>query len=177
MIMRFSSIFAVVFLCLGSLNAQVHVGVNLNIGRQPVWGPVGYDFVEYYYIPDIDVFYYVPTHRFVYLEGGHWIFRTNLPARFGRVDLYKVHKEVINENKPYLRHDFYRDKFIRYRGLHDQQIIRDSHDSKYFVVRGHPEHDKWIRNRGNGRVRENHRNGRGNNERGHDRDKKGNDGH
>src|ERR1035438_10762114 len=81
MIMRFSLIFAVVFLCLGSLNAQVHVGVNFNIGRQPVWGPVGYDFVEYYYIPDIDVFYYVPTHRFVYLEGGHWIFRTNLPDR------------------------------------------------------------------------------------------------
>ena len=28
-------------------NAQVHV--DINIGTQPVWGPVGYDYAEYYY--------------------------------------------------------------------------------------------------------------------------------
>ena len=56
-----------------------------------------------------------PTHRFVYLEGRRWVFAARLPARFGKFDLYTMHKEVINENKPYLRHDFYRDKFIRYK--------------------------------------------------------------
>ena len=179
--MRFLMIFALVLMFFGSSYAQVHIGVNINIGRQPVWGPVGYDYVEYYYIPDIDVFYYVPTHRFVYLEGGRWIFRARLPLRYAKFDLFTVHKEVINEDRPYLRHEFYRDKFIRYRGLHDQQIIRDSHDSKYFVVRGHPEHDKWIQNRGHVRIRENIGNGRGNSERGrgkgHGEDKKGNGDH
>ena len=28
--------------------AQVKVGVNINIGSQPAWGPVGYDYVDYY---------------------------------------------------------------------------------------------------------------------------------
>jgi hypothetical protein len=165
--MRTIIICAAVLLFFGTTDAQVLVGVNFNIGRQPVWGPVGYDYVEYYYIPDIDVFYYVPTHRFVYLEGRRWIFRANLPARFGRFDLFTIHKEVINKDRPYLRHQFYRDKFIRYRGLQDQQIIRDSHDSKYFVVRGHPEHNKWLETRGQRMIRDNHGHWRGNGERGH----------
>jgi hypothetical protein len=160
--MRRILIFAILCLFFGSPDAQVHVGVNINIGRQPVWGPVGYDYVEYYYIPDIDVFYYVPTHRWVYLNGGRWIFASRLPARYGNCDLYTVHKEVINEDRPYLRHEFYRDKFIRYKGIRDQKVIRDSRDSKYFIVRGHPEHDKWMNNRGNEKIRGNNGNGRGN---------------
>ena len=51
--------------------AQVSVGVNVNIGSQPVWGPVGYDYAEYYYMPDIDVYYFVPRHQYVYLSGSN----------------------------------------------------------------------------------------------------------
>ena len=36
-------------------SAQIRVRLNLNIATQPVWGPVGYDHAEYYYMPDIDV--------------------------------------------------------------------------------------------------------------------------
>jgi hypothetical protein len=39
--------------------AQIRVRFNVNIASQPVWGPVGYDHAEYYYLPDIDMFYYV----------------------------------------------------------------------------------------------------------------------
>jgi hypothetical protein len=145
----------VIFLFLGSPEAQVHVGVHINIGSQPVWGPVGYDYVEYYYFPDIDVFYYVPTQRFVCWEGGKWIFRSSLPVRFHNYDLYTMHKEVINEDRPYLRHEYYMNKFMQYRGKHDQQIIRDSHDSKYFIVRGHSEHNKWIQQRGHNHIKRN----------------------
>ena len=38
-------------------SAQVKVGVNINIGSQPEWGPRGYDYVEYYYLPDIEMYY------------------------------------------------------------------------------------------------------------------------
>jgi hypothetical protein len=160
--MRLLLIFAVVFMFCNSNEAQVHVGVNINIGSQPVWGPVGYDYVEYYYFPDIDIFYYVPTHRFVCWEGGRWVFRASLPYRYRNYDLYSIHKEVINENRPYLRHEYYRDKFMNFRGRHDQQIIRNSHDSRYFVIKGHPEHDKWVREGHNDRVRGNNGNVRGN---------------
>lgn len=174
--MRLVLIFAIVSLFFGSLEAQVHVGVNINIGRQPVWGPIGYDYVEYYYLPDLDVFYYVPTHRWVYLNGSRWIFAASLPARFGHYDLLTLHKEVVNEDRPYLRHEFYRDKFLRDRGMHDQKIIRDSHDSKYFVIKGHPDHDKWIRGRNNEKLRGNNGNSRGNSERGHGNGNRGNSG-
>ena len=46
--------------------ATAQVSVNINIGSQPVWGPVGYDYVEYYYLPDIDMYYHVPTQQYVY---------------------------------------------------------------------------------------------------------------
>lgn len=35
-------------------SAQVSVSLGVNIGSQPAWGPVGYDYANYYYMPDID---------------------------------------------------------------------------------------------------------------------------
>ena len=29
---------------------------------------------DYYYLPDIDAYYYVPQRQFVYLQGRHWVF-------------------------------------------------------------------------------------------------------
>jgi hypothetical protein len=143
-------IIAITILVAGSLigtrsNAQVSAHVSINIGVQPVWGPVGYDYVNYYYLPDIDVYYCVPRHEFVYLDGGRWIFAASLPPRYHDYDLYNSYKVVINDRRPYLHDDMYREKYASFRGRHDQAIIRDSHDSKYFVVKGHPEHDKWER--------------------------------
>ena len=59
--------------------ATAQVSVGINIGSQPTWGPVGYDYVDYYYLPDIETYYYVPKHQFVYLSNGKWIFATSLP--------------------------------------------------------------------------------------------------
>lgn len=36
---------------------QAQVSVNVNIGTPPVWGPVGYTNMEYYYLPDIEAYY------------------------------------------------------------------------------------------------------------------------
>ena len=80
--MRYFFVFIVVLFFSCTLKAQVRVNVNLNLDRQPIWGPVGYDYVENYYFPDIDAYYNVPLHRFYYYEGGRWIYRSSLPARF-----------------------------------------------------------------------------------------------
>jgi hypothetical protein len=149
--------------------AQIHVGVNINIGSQPVWGPVGYDYVDYYYMPDIDVYYYVPRHQYIYLSNGRWIFSAYLPVRYRSYDLYSGYKVVINEPRPYLRADVYRAKYAPYRGRRNQQvIIRNSNEPKYYVVKGHPKyngHDNGNHNGengiGNGRGNGNG-NGRGN---------------
>ena len=142
-------------------NAQIQVSINFNIDSQPIWGPTGYDYVEYYFLPDIEVYYNVPLHRFIYFENGHWISRSSLPSRYRGYDLFRSYKVVVNERKPYLKHQKYKEQYSSYKDHHDQQPIRDSRDSKYFVNQGHPEHNNWqkqqVRDQGKGNVQ-----GRGN---------------
>lgn len=124
------------------LSAQVRVNVNVNIGSQPVWGPVGYDYAQYYYFPDIDAYYDVPARQYVYLDGNRWAFAPTLPGRYN-YDVYRGYKVVINEPRPYLHPDIYRKKYGKYKGWYGKQtIIRDSHDQKYYVVKGHPMYGK-----------------------------------
>ena len=115
----------------GQTQAQVRVGVNINIGSQPAWGPTGYDYVNYYYIPDIDIFYYVPRHEYVYFDGGRWIFTRRIPERFRAFDFYHAHKVVLNEDRPYLRHDEIRAKYVTFRGKHEEMHIYNSPDNRY----------------------------------------------
>ena len=121
-----------------NVDAQIRLNVNINIGSQPVWGPVGYDHVDYYYLPDIECYYYVPTRQFIYLSGGRWIFSYSLPPRYRTYDLYTGYKVVVNEPKPYLHFQTDRTRYGNYRGNHSQVIIRNSDDPKYYVVKGHP---------------------------------------
>jgi len=119
--------------------AQAQASVNINIGVQPLWGPVGYDYVEYYYLPDYGVYYYVPDGRFVYFDGGQWLFASVLPPRFGTINYYSTYKVVINQPKAYLYYDNHKVKYAGYKGKGAKQVvIRNSSDPKYFVVKGHP---------------------------------------
>jgi hypothetical protein len=127
-----------------SATLYAQVSVNFNIGVQPIWGPTGYDYAEYYYFPDIDCYYYIPQHRFYYFEGGRWIYRSSLPSRFGNFDLYNSYKVVVNERDPWRNDQTYRQKYASYKGHHDQQPIRDSRDSKYFVNPSHPQHNVYV---------------------------------
>jgi len=136
-------LFAILFGCFFCKQANAQVSFSANIRIQPLWGPVGYDHAEYYYMPDIEAYYYVPKHRFVYLEGNRWVTRASLPPRYREYDLYRIHKVVINEPRPYLRHQEYRERYSSFRGRHEQVIIRDSHEPRYTENRHHPEHYRW----------------------------------
>ena len=127
-----------------ALYAQVHV--NVNLGIQPAWGPVGHSYVENYYLPDIEVYYNVPAHRFYYFEGGRWIWRSSLPPRYRDYDLYRSHKIVINDREPWRNHVSYRDRYS------------DRHDSRY-NKHDNGLHKGWNKgNNGNGHGNDN-RNG------------------
>jgi hypothetical protein len=148
-------------------SAQLHFGISLNLNSQPAWGPTGYDRVEYYYLPDIEVYYNVPQHRYYYNERGRWINSASLPSRFHNFDLYHSYKVVVNEPTPYRNHAIYREKYSSFRGRHDQQVIRDSRESKYYANVNHPEHNTWVKQQrhdnGNGKgVGNNKGNGNGN---------------
>lgn len=112
--------------------AQVSVGLSINIGSQPAWGPVGYDHVDYYYLPDIDVYYYVPTHEYVYLRGNRWIHTTVIPAPYAGFDFYHAHKVVLNGvNNPWMHAAEYRAKYAQFKGRHEEAHIYNNHDAKY----------------------------------------------
>ncbi|TSD63320.1 hypothetical protein FFF34_017125 [Inquilinus sp. KBS0705] len=133
-------------------NAQISVNLGVNIGSQPAWGPVGYDRADYYYMPDIDTYYSVPTHQYVYYENNTWVRRTTLPVRYRNYNVYDGYKVVINERRPWLRNDVYRVKYAGYKGKKGQTIIRDSRDEKYREHWDNGKHKGWAKqgDRGNG---------------------------
>jgi hypothetical protein len=141
------SIFLLSFIVAGFLAkpvaAQLRLGLNFNIGTQPVWGPTGYDHADYYYMPDIDVYYNISNRQYIYMERGGWQFSSSLPSRYRNYDLYSGYKVVMNGNRPYRNAEYNRNKYASFRGRHDQEVIRNSHEEKYFENKNHPEHDKW----------------------------------
>lgn len=155
--------------------ASAQISVSLNIGSQPLWGPVGYDYVDNYYLPDVECYYNVPTRRFIYMDNNRWIHSASLPSRYRGYDLYSGYKVVVNSRDPYRNFDRDRVTYARYRSMRGQQVIRYSNDSRYYVVKGHP-HGMPSRPSRNdySRVRENNWNRGGDHGR-RDNDNRGND--
>jgi len=107
------------------ISAQVHV--NININSMPLWGPAGFDHVDYYYLPEAGIYYYAPKSQFIYMKGGRWIFSSRLPYQYRNLNLYSTYKVVINSPKPYLRNGYYGSHYKGYRNFHSKQgTIRDS---------------------------------------------------
>lgn len=124
-------------------SARAQVSVNCNIGNQPMWGPTGYDYAGYYYMPDIDAYYCVDDGQFVYQDNGDWIYGNSLPYQYRNYDLYNGYKVVINGSRPWLRNNYYRRQYWGYRGRRNQPFIRDSRDYRYFQNSNHPYHNQW----------------------------------
>lgn len=120
-------------------NLKAQVNLNVNIGAQPLWGPTGYDHVDYYYLPDIETYYNVPKHQYVYQNNGSWVFTNALPARYANYDLYNGYKVVVNGDRPYLNYNSHKIKYAKYKNWGGKQmVIKNSNDRKYYVVKGHP---------------------------------------
>ena len=115
-------LFAGLFLI--TLSAQAQVNVNVNIGA-PAWGPVGYTEVRYYYLPDIEVYYDIPTAMFIYFDSGGWVRTTYLPRRYRHYDLYGAYKVCLHDYgpNPYIYYKKHKVKYHRgYRGPSQRTI-------------------------------------------------------
>lgn len=104
-----SAIVGIVALTSKQSNAQV--SLNVNIGTQPAWVPAGYQNVNYYYLPDVNSYYYVPQRQFVYLNGNRWTRSRNLPNRYRSYDLNRGRKVVVYGNQPYRSYHTHRVKY------------------------------------------------------------------
>lgn len=92
-------------------NASAQFRVTNNIDSQPKWGLAGQEYVEYYYLPDIETYYYVPRKQFIYQSGGHWTFSSSLPADQKKYNLYRGNKVVINQPGAYRYYDQHKIKY------------------------------------------------------------------
>ena len=108
----------------GSIQAQITVRVNL--GTPPQWGPSGYTDVQYYYLPDVEAYYDVPSSMFIYYNGMTWVHRRSLPTRYRNYDLYNGYKVVMSDYRgrtPYTHFREHKRQYARgYRG-HEQHNI------------------------------------------------------
>ncbi|NDW08683.1 hypothetical protein [Dysgonomonas sp. 520] len=130
------------------------VNININIGSQPAWGPVGYDYVDYYYMPDINVYYNVNLSLFYWLDRGRWISARYLPYRYHHYDFYHMHKVVINHRpEPWRYNNVHIKDYSRYKGHRNQAVIRYSNDSRYKNSRNNDV--RWVNSGRNSSQREN----------------------
>lgn len=77
--------------------AKAQISVSVNIGSPPMWGPVGYTEVRYYYLPAVEAYYDVQSSMFIYYSSGTWVHRTYLPSRYRNYDLYTGYKVVMTD--------------------------------------------------------------------------------
>ncbi len=123
---------AIILLAATFNNTSAQVRVSVNIGSQPDWGPVGYDHVDYYYLPDIETYYYVPNKKFVHLNpAGKWVYSNGLPHAHSGYNLYNGYKVVINQPNAYKYHKAHKIKYAGYKANRSQIIIKNSKEAKY----------------------------------------------
>lgn len=106
--MKFFRLFVLGMALLLAGATQAQISIRFNIGSPPSWGPQGYSDVRYYYLPDVQAYYDVPSSMFIYFEGNSWVRRSYLPSRYRNYDLYRGYKVVMNDyhgNTPYRYYD------------------------------------------------------------------------
>ena len=154
---RVLSIAMILLLSISFSNIQSQVGVNFNVTSQPLWGPVGHDYVNYYYLPEADVFYSVAQNKFFYPDGDKWVAVNNLPSKYN-VDLTNTYKVVVNKPKPYLNHGYYVSNYAKFKkGGPKQIIIRQSNEPKYYKIKGHPKNIEYKSGKAKGHSKAKHK--------------------
>lgn len=128
---------------------QAKVNVNINIGTQPLWGPTGYDYARFYYLPEINMYYDVVNSLYYYMNGNRWIGSRALPVRYRNYDLYRGYKVVINQNRPWNSNRSHINQYGQYRNNYNQVAIRDARDPRYYANKNHPRHHEYVGGRPN----------------------------
>ena len=136
-----------IVLFFASSSMQSQVSVNINLGVQPSWGPVGYSAVEYYYIPDVQAYYDVRSTQFIYLNGGTWTRSGQLPYQYRNYDLNRGYKVVLNDyhgTRPYSQYKYHKQKYYKGYGKQQQSIGYKNNDH------GHKSQDNRGGDKGHG---------------------------
>ena len=149
----------VLFLVAPTGTVQAQISVHFNIGTPPSWGPSGYSDARYYYLPDVQAYYDVPSSMFIYYEGGSWVRRSYLPNQYRNYDLFHGYKVVLNDyhgNTPYTNFNTHRLMYAK--GYHQgsQRTIGERPQNVNYNNKGHDMNNQS--NRGRNEISQNSRN-------------------
>jgi hypothetical protein len=117
--MRTQKIMLSIALLVASLSGQAQVSVSVNIGTPPVWAPAAPVTVEYYYLPDIQVYYDVPARTYIYFGNGAWRRSRFLPSRYRGYNLAQGHTIYLSDYHGRTPYAYYKEHKIKYKGNSD----------------------------------------------------------
>ncbi len=89
--MKSVKVLIVGMLLLLTTGVMAQLSVNVNVGGPPAWAQAAPVDVQFYYLPDIEVYYDAPAQRYIHFNNGAWIHSVNLPNRYREYDLYQSH--------------------------------------------------------------------------------------
>ncbi|MGA2296441.1 MAG: hypothetical protein ABSG15_02720 [FCB group bacterium] len=119
------------------LLAQVSVGINIGTPR-------------YYYLPDIEAYWDIPSSMYIYMYGGRWIHGRTLPASFGHYDFEHGRRVEIRDyrgSRPYSYFNQHRTNFPK--GYHGSQNYWSPKGQKTNRNNGNDKHVGNAKGRGN----------------------------
>lgn len=120
-------------------STQAQVSVNVNLGTPPVWAPANAVASQYYYLPDVDMYYDVPAQRFLYVKNGKWVRAERLPARYSGYNLRSGTVVYLTDYRGTTPYVFHKNHKVKYVGKHyhpKKQKIKHNNGK----AKGHKKH-------------------------------------
>ncbi|WP_413667883.1 hypothetical protein ACEN9X_25900 [Mucilaginibacter sp. Mucisp86] len=120
-------------LFISKANAQVSIQFGINIPAHRVYVPAPpppvvqeepvyddnvnvSDDDDYYYLPEVEAYYNVGAGCYYYNDGSRWVNCAYLPGAYRDYNWRTAVRYEVRAPRPYLRHDFYRQRWGGYMG-------------------------------------------------------------
>ncbi|UYW02194.1 hypothetical protein K5I29_04630 [Flavobacterium agricola] len=120
----------VFFSAICATESQAQVNININVNSLPEWAPKRYiPETRYYFIPEIGVYYDIPTRMYIYPHKKGWVRNRHLPKHYAKYNLnacYKVSLYDIGPN-PYVYYDTHVKKYPKNYRKGNYQPVRNQH--------------------------------------------------
>jgi hypothetical protein len=158
------SAIAVGSLFIGKANAQVSIQFGIHIPAHRVYVPAPpppvveeqpvYDDNDnvdvsadddYYYLPEVEAYYNVGAGCYYYNDGSRWVSCAYLPGAYRDYNWRTAVRYEVRAPRPFMHHDFYRQRWGGYAGDHNNWGHRFDRRS----VNGYAYRQGWSGDRGN----------------------------